>query len=346
MADDKTMRAHNFLKMNSACSPGKRWARKLKKPTDPKVLELVDAWNQCEGPFWLIWALFWANRQDKRVPIAKESVRALLVDPLKNLSNAGNAFNKQSAAAYATFLKYPGDQTVMDNALTQANQGVILAACGTMPGQGRVTREARASLALVHAINSNHPRNDLDLGAIIEAADRAHAFAIEAWNTDAASGKTDKDACKKARSDLAKSMRVDSKWLDLTNADVKAALKDLDTKSADAPPWAHDTEPDSGFAAGISSPTASPWYASIKGGTVWYVFGTDGQDTVVARTASVQDNVTSATTAGSPIAPSAGNDWGFSFPSLTSGDSVSLNVTITYPNPTAPDVLLQTYTIG
>jgi hypothetical protein len=338
-------KAHNFLKLVSACSPAKRWARQLPLP-GAGVLELVDAWNKCEEPFWLIWALYWANKQDARIPVLNKGnqIRALFEGPLKNLANAGTAFNKQSAAAYATYLKYPGDQTVMDNALTQANQGAILAACGTMPGQGKVSQQARAALALLHAIISKHPRNDYNLGAIIESADRAHAFAIDALNTDA-TGKRDRNACKAARAVQAQSMRVDTNWLDLTKADVMAALTNLDANSANAPPWAPETEPDT-KPAGISSPTASPWYASIKGGTVWYVFGTDGQDTVVSRTATVQDNVTSATTAGSPIAPSAQNDWGFSFPNLTSGDSVSLNVTITYPNPTAPDVLLRTYTIG
>jgi hypothetical protein len=331
MADDRTKKVHNFLKWHFACTPGKQWARD-KVPNAPGTNQFEYAWANCVEPFWMIRALHWLSlEQIVHINVDPDRVRNLASDAVAALAQSPSKFNEMSQAAYAIFLQYlPAPHNAdLDAALAKAHQGVV-DSVNNAQGFGRVSVDARAARALVEAINCYHPRNNGNVAAIIDAADKATAFAAEARLR--VNGGIDRNACEAERATMATAMRAppapQPPWLDLTDTQLLTSLRNYE-HNVDLPPWDHDTERGAGFGPGISTPNGTTaWYASVKGSTTWFAYGTDGA-VAQSRSATVHDNTANSDTAGAPTAPTTGNDWGFSFPNLTSGDAVTLTVTIT-----------------
>jgi hypothetical protein len=207
MPDDRTKKVHNFLKWHFACTPGKKWARDH-VPNAQGTNQFEWACANCVEPFWMIRALHWLSlEQIVNINVDPARVRTLASDAVAALALNPSKFNATSQAAYAIFLQYvqPAHSADLDAALALANLGVWYAD-NNPPGYGRVSVEARAARALVEAINCYHPRNNWNVAAIIDAADKATAFAAEARLR--VNGGIDRTRCEAERAATATAMHT------------------------------------------------------------------------------------------------------------------------------------------
>jgi hypothetical protein len=280
----------------------------------------------------MVRVLDWLSQDILEINFDASQLRPLVLGAMKNLNDQHYFDNYPNClAAYAFLLGYANGQPQdLDAALLLANKDVV-AAKGD-PGHGSVSVAARTAQALAEAIKCYHPRNDNNIAAMIDAGDKAYAFALEAqYRLNDGTNGIDTDTCARKRQDLTSTI---STWLNLGSAAVVQALSQYEN-NVKRPPWDHDTEIAPGFGgATISTPTTAPWYATTKGGSTWVAYGTDG-GTAASRAATVQDTITGNTFTGSPISPTTGNDWGFSFLNLVSPDSVKLSVTVNYVDQTS-----------
>jgi hypothetical protein len=318
MADNPDNHLLNFLKFNLACVPARQWAIQIENQLLQQQNQLDYAWANCPDPFWMIWANYWVSRKVPKVAFGVPAVRSQVAAIMSQLST-GNKFNPSSKQAYQQLTKFFTDPSVdIDAALRLAYKGIADA-----KGDGKhgyVTVAARAAQALAAAIECHHPRSDDDVPAMITAAHTAVEFGWEALD---GIGSLDQH-----RTTLAGQIQ-NGDWAGLADPDVSTALHQYEqVRLRKPPPWSHDTQGTQVGGPVINTPLGnSNWYENTMAKN-WTTYGSDGGVVVAQRTAKVTDP-NGTVYWGSPVAASSGNDWGFSFTGLTSGNAVDLLVTIT-----------------
>jgi hypothetical protein len=336
MSDTQNNRLLNFLKWNSACVPAKQWAVYLETHSGllNQANQLVYAWDLCPDPFWMIWALHRASRKVSSLKLDRKDIRLKVKEYIKKLNDAG-AIDSDCSQAYTDFSNFgDGEQVNVDIDKHQSTACKVIAKTnGEAKEGGAVSTPARSAQSFAAALKCFHPRCGDDMPALIQAAHNALEFAMSALNGE--------DKLDNSRQTLLTEMKATA-LLKLSNAQ-KNDINAYEAAYLGSPPsWSHDTPPRNFGGPVMNTPANnSTWYEDSTTKN-WTTYGTDG-GAVTNRTATVIDGDTSIS--GTPVAPSAGNNWGFSFSNLTNGHAVTLVVSVTDTTPATTNAVANV-TIG